>query len=391
MRRRAPAHSGPKRRLRTVADLVPSFHPRLPTARRLLPYLDRIDAGRQYTNWGPLACELERRLCEQFGLRGGSVISAASGTAALVGAMLATAGRAGSRRPLAIVPAFTFVATAIAVEQCGYTPYPVDVDAESWLLNPTRLTQKSLLGKAGLVVPVATFGRPLTQGPWIEFRSRTGIPVVIDGAATFEALSRRSTGLVGDIPVALSFHATKSFGTGEGGCVATTDEQLAMRVTRALNFGFYGSRSSRSASTNGKMSEYHAAVGLAEIDGWLRKRRALQNVADQYRRQMALASLEDRLLAGPEVASCYALFICRSGLEASNVQESLRNANIEFRLWYGEGLLKEPYFRDLPHGEIATTAAIAPRVIGLPVATDLTGSTVRRIVSAVRKGVSRGT
>jgi dTDP-4-amino-4,6-dideoxygalactose transaminase len=201
-------------------------------------------------------------------------------------------------------------------------------------------------------------------------------------------VSTHGVELVGTIPVAISFHATKSFGVGEGGCVVTTDQELGVRVTQALNFGFYGSRSCRSASTNGKLSEYHAAVGLAELDGWPQKRRMLQDTADRYQREMTRANLADRLHADLEAASCYVLFTCKSAVEASRVQASLRRASIEFRLWYGEGLLKEPYFRALPHGDLTTTDSIAPRVIGLPVAPDLTDATVRRIVSALRRGVS---
>src|SRR6476661_10558001 len=87
---------------------VPVLRPLLPTVDRLLPYLSRIDASRCYTNWGPLASELEGRLARRFGVGDHGVISASSGTAALVGAILATAGRATPDRPLAILPALTF-------------------------------------------------------------------------------------------------------------------------------------------------------------------------------------------------------------------------------------------------------------------------------------------
>jgi dTDP-4-amino-4,6-dideoxygalactose transaminase len=102
--------------------VVPVLRPRLPDASRLHRYLRRIDAAREYTNWGPLSREFETRLCDNFDVRHGSVITAASGTAALVGAILALTGRARREAPLAILPAFTFVATAAAVEQCGFSP-----------------------------------------------------------------------------------------------------------------------------------------------------------------------------------------------------------------------------------------------------------------------------
>ena len=102
---------------------VPVFRPQLPRCRDVLTYLRRIDATRIYSNHGPLLRELECRLSSCLGIPSGGVICASTGTNALIGAILATAGRATALRPWAIVPAFTFVATAAAVEQCGYQLY----------------------------------------------------------------------------------------------------------------------------------------------------------------------------------------------------------------------------------------------------------------------------
>src|SRR5215475_7865920 len=107
---------------------VPVMRPQLPRADDLLPYLRAIDASRFYSNNGPLVTALERRLAEHFRLPAGGVVCIGSGTAAIVGAVLASAGRARAERPFALLPAFTFVATASAVEQCGYRPYLADVD-----------------------------------------------------------------------------------------------------------------------------------------------------------------------------------------------------------------------------------------------------------------------
>jgi dTDP-4-amino-4,6-dideoxygalactose transaminase len=362
---------------------VPVLRPQLPDADRLLPYLRRIDAARIYTNWGPLASELEWRLSKHFGLPESSVVPASSGTAALVGAILAVAGRARPDRPFAIVPALTFVATAIAVELCGYRPYLVDVDADSWMLEIEHLDNHPLLDQIGLVVSVAAFGRPVAQEACLAFRRRTGIPVVIDAGASFEGVSDQPSQYIGDIPAAMSFHATKSFATGEGGCVVTTDERLSARVAQALNFGFYGTRESRSASTNGKMSEYHAAVGLAELDGWPRKRLALRALADRYRLHLDAAGVADRFVGAPGVAGCYALCRCADAQEAARVQQGLTQSEIDFRFWYGDGLLQQPYFQDLLHDRLEVTERVAPLIIGLPVATDLADAVIERVARAL--------
>jgi dTDP-4-amino-4,6-dideoxygalactose transaminase len=367
------------------SETIPVLRPLLPQADRLLPYLRRIDASRIYTNWGPLASELEGRLSGQFGLTDGGVVSASSGTSALIGAILASAGRATSDRPFAIVPAFTFVATAVAVEQCGYRPYLVDVDADTWTLSPDRVGDHPILDRTGLVVAVAAFGRPVPQRSWLVFRQRTGIPVVIDGAASFEGASADPRPYVGRIPVTLSFHATKAFATGEGGCVVTTDSQLSALVTEALNFGFYASRESRSPSTNGKMSEYHAAVGLAELDNWAEKRSLFRGTADRYRSRLAASGLNDRFVGAPDVAGCYALFRCGDEGEASRVQEALTRSNIECRQWYGRGVLTQPHFQHLSHDSLEITDHLAPLLIGLPVAADLSDEEIDRVASALEE------
>src|SRR5215469_5144983 len=257
---------------------VPVLRPQLPNADRLLPYLRRIDAARIYTNHGPLAAELETRLQHYLAVPAGGVVTASSGTLALIGAILAAAGRATEDRPLALCPAFTFAATANSAEQCGYRPYLVDIDAESWMLDPRRLDGHPALSRAGLVVPVSPFGRPVPQQPWWAFAESTGIPVVIDGAASFDRAAEIPERFLGPVPVALSFHATKGFATGEGGAVVSTEPELAQRVLQALNFGVRLARDPEMAGTNGKMSEYHAAVGLAEFADWGAKRQRLEAV-----------------------------------------------------------------------------------------------------------------
>ena len=362
------------------APLIPVLRPLLPSADRLLPYLRRIDETRLYSNYGPLSHELEGRLADALALPAGGLVCAGSGTAALIGAILATAGRASPERPLAIIPAFTFAATAAAVEQCGYSPYLADVDAESWMLAADRLIDHPERRRVGLVVPVAPFGRPVPQAPWRRFTATTGTPVVIDGAASFAGLAERPEALLGGIPVAISFHATKAFATGEGGAVATEDVALATRVAQALNFGISGVRDSRMAS---KMSEYHAAVGLAELDGWTEKLAAFRAVAERYREASAAAGLAERFYGAPDIGPNYALFRCRDATEAGRIVERLRRGGVDFRLWYGTGLHCQTYYADLQRDRLDVSDNLAPRLLGMPMAPDLGRATIARVVGVL--------
>jgi dTDP-4-amino-4,6-dideoxygalactose transaminase len=281
------------------------------------------------------------------------------------------------------MPAYTFVATAVAAELCGYQPYFVDIHDDTWLLEPEAIYWNPVLARTGVVLPVATYGRPVSQQPWLRFRESTGIPVVIDGAASFEGVTSAADPALGALPVALSFHATKSFGVGEGGCVVSTDLRAAVRVTEALNFGFYGSREARVASTNGKLSEYHAAVGLAELDSWPEKRALWESLSARYLRAAENFNLESRFPRHPPCAGCYALLHCADTEEALRVQASLVAEDIEFRLWYGGGLHTQPHFRRVSHDPLPVTSRLAPVLLGLPAAVDLPDASIDRVLSAV--------
>ena len=369
----------------TAADdaTVPVLRPRLPRAEALLPYLRRMDASRVYSNFGPLVREFEARLGAELGLDAHCVTSAGSGTAAIAGAILASAGRAGLARPLALMPAYTFVATAVAARECGFDPVLGDIDANRWMLDPQSALEHPALDRIGVVIPVSAYGRPVPQAPWRDFQERTGIAVVIDGAASFEALCRDPAGGLGNIPVALSLHATKSLGTGEGGCVLARDPELVARATQAMNFGFRHSRDSAAASINGKMSEYHAAVGLAELDGWQAKQAAFASVLGEYRRQTAAAGLAARLSTAPDVCSSYVLFQADNSEQSTALQSALSRHRVEFRLWYGLGLHRQTHFGQCQRSRLDETERLAPCLIGLPMAPDMTTGQIARVIRAL--------
>ena len=368
-------------------DIVPVMRPMLPDAERLLPYLRRIDAARLYSNFGPLTIEFQNRLVELFGVRADGIVAASSGTAALMAAILATAGPATPKRPFALVPAFTFAATAVAAERCGYRGYLVDVDPHSWMLDPERLVSHPALHQVRVVVVVAPFGRPVVQSPWLAFQKRTGVPVVIDAAASFDCVCDTPTQYFQELPTVLSFHATKSFATGEGGCIVSTDAALVDRAAQALNFGFHMSRDSASASLNGKMSEYHAAVGLAELDGWAMKQEMLRRVAACYREHLSRIIIRPRFFAWPDISGCYALHFCLGGDEVDRVQKELRRAGVDFRFWYGMGLHSQTHFSNSPRDTVDVTESLGQRLIGLPTALDMPEEVVARVVTAIHAGL----
>ncbi len=360
---------------------VPVGRPLLPSADAIAPYLRRLDRSRRYSNHGELVRLLETRLTALFGVPNTYTVSAASGTTALTAAILAVAGQATEARPFCLCPGYTFVAAVLAAEQCGYCVHFVDVDKDTWALDAATLARHPLLDRTGSVVATAPYGRRFSQTAWARFREQTGIPVVIDAAASVEALADDAKDLIGGIPIVLSLHATKALAVGEGGVIVCSDPAVARATTAALNFGFDGVRETTGPGLNGKMSEYHAAVGLAELDGWAIKRAALRRVAGRYCQVARAGGV--RLYAAPEVSSCYVLFEAATESHGQASQASLRGAGIDHRLWYGSGLHRERYFHAHPRDPLPVVEALAPRLIGLPVAPDLPDAVVDRIAAVL--------
>jgi dTDP-4-amino-4,6-dideoxygalactose transaminase len=369
-----------------AATRIHVYRAKLPASEALLPYLSEIDGRRWYSNHGLLVQRFQTRIGAILGV-GDGVITAASGWAALQAAILAAAGRASPSRPLAIMPSYTFVATALAAEQCGYLPYFVDVGEDDWVLTPQTLEDHPALSRAGVVIPVAAYGRGVAQEPWLRFRQATGIPVVVDAAAAFAALSTDPDRFLGDVPVALSFHATKPLSTGEGGAVVWSNIEGTLAAAKALNFGFLGSRECTGPSFNGRMSEYHAAIGNASLDEWDATRAKWHTTISHYARLAAEASLADRLILPPTVATSYALFRCEHADEAARVAKRLATQGIDHRHWYGLGLHTHAHFAAGERDNLPVTDRIAPVLIGLPSAIDLELEAIQEVVAAVQDAV----
>ncbi|MGF7153228.1 DegT/DnrJ/EryC1/StrS family aminotransferase [Novosphingobium gossypii] len=358
--------------------------PILPTADAIAPYLRLIDKARMYSNQGPLVRLLQQRMATLLSLPADTLVAASSGTAALTAAILAHAGEASTERPLALCPAYTFVATATAARHCGYEPYLADVSAQTWTLDPDQVTRHPMLARIGVVIPVSAYGRPLDVAAWSRFQQETSIPVVIDAAAAIEALATGTMRPEPNVPLALSFHATKAFGCGEGGCIVWSDPALAADARQATNFGFGDSRNSTAASLNGKMSEYHAAVALAELDGWAAKRAAFARAAQAYRAAAAREGLPaDTLMAHPDVASAYILHRRRDARSAERLRVALDAANIEARLWYGHGLHRHDHLLNAPRDALPETERLAGAMLGLPMGCGLGAADIARVVAVL--------
>lgn len=357
--------------------MIPVARPLLPSAGAILPYLERIDALRIYSNFGPLARELEARLAHHFGLSPGCAVSAANGTTALTATLVAlTRGVAG----VCLLPSWTFCASAHAAIASGLRPHFLDVDSQSWRLTP-ELAEQALgqIENVRAIMPVAPFGTPVDVTPWEELNKRTGIPVVIDAAAAFAGQQ------TGDIPVVISLHATKILGAGEGAIVLARNPELIVEVTRRLNFGFYGVRSASTAGFNGKLSEYSAAVGLAALDAWPETQHGWSQLLTRYQRALDARGVPR---VRPSNSGLTSTLVYSFPVDAKCLSLRLAEAGIGSLRWYNDGCHAEPSFSAFSRGPLPVTLALASSCLGLPFFLDLEEQALDRIVNTLAQSLS---
>jgi dTDP-4-amino-4,6-dideoxygalactose transaminase len=352
------------------------MRPKLPSAHRLTPYLESIDASRLYSNFGPLTAALEDRLAEHYGLKEGTVATVANAT---LGLAIALAVQQPAPGTLCAMPAWTFVASAHAAVMAGLVPYFVDVDPETWTLDPNKLLNELELAPAPVsaVMPVMPFGSPLDIARWDAFRSKTKLAVVIDAAAAFDSL------VPGSVPSVVSLHATKALGTGEGGFVVSTDNRIRDAVHMRSNFGFAGSRKAQAAAFNAKLSEYQAAVGHAALDEWRQTRAEWRDAANAYRNALGRSNqvfLQQGFGESWISSTCVLSFAQPA---ADRIEQSLTGCNIETRRWWGTGAHEHPATTSYPRGALPTTDVLARSTLAVPFYRDIGELEIGRVAEVV--------
>ena len=375
-------------RLRTgppIRLLVPD----MPEARELLPWLEEVDRNRWYSNGGPLVRRLEAGLVSLVGSRFPRPdlhgVAVSSGTTALALGLAGSGMGVGQR---VMLPALTFPATALAVRQVGSREVLVDVDPDSWSLTPEIALDALRYVDVDLVMPVAAFGRPQPIAAWDAFSEKNGIPVLIDAAAAFgsQPVGRRTA-------VAFSLHATKGFGIGEGGLLMAASAKLIEWAGRTSNFGFSGG-TVRTGGGNGKLSEYHAAVGLAQLGRFAGSEERRRSVWAAYRgRLRGLDSIQLQQATSDFLRSVLTVKVLAPG-GAKRLERRMNASGVQTRRWYHPPLYAHPAFSDAPcvgpHGgrHLPATAELAERLLGLPFHTLLKEEEVARVCALLQEGAA---
>jgi dTDP-4-amino-4,6-dideoxygalactose transaminase len=252
-----------------------------------------------------------------------------------------------------------------------------DVEPQSWLLTPRIARAAIAVSRIDAVMPVSTYGAAQDTAAWDAFVRDTGIPVVIDAAGSFG--NQRAGDLV---TLVFSLHATKSLSAAEGGFVISGNAGLVARVRRMSNFGIdLATGLVDTPGTNAKLSEYHAAIGLAMLERWRERADRRKQLHAMYVDLLG-AVCPSALLQNRPIDGVYSIMpvLLPPEVTASRVAIALEAQGIQTRRWYCPAIHHQPGFASAPKIDgLETVERLSERLLALPFHPFLSEADIRRV------------
>lgn len=239
--------------------MIPVNKPYLPAFDKYTKYLERVYEKAWLTNNGPLVQELKIRLEEYLGVK--NLLPVANGTLAMQ-----LAYKVFDLKGNAVTTPFTFIATSSSLAWEGIKPKFADIDPQTYNLCPIKAAQ-AIDEQTGAIVPVHVYGNPCDVEAFEQLGQRHNVKVIYDAAHAFGVRVNGNSVLNYGDASTLSFHATKVFHSVEGGAVIFKNSDDYERALLMTNFGIDTTTMNIvDGGINMKMSEFHAAMGLAILD-----------------------------------------------------------------------------------------------------------------------------
>lgn len=370
--------------IKPLKDPVYVTQPALPPLEEFTEYLRQIWDTKILTNNGPFHQQFEKELADYLGVKYISVF--ANGTLALVTALqaLRITGEV-------ITTPFSFVATTHSLWWNNIRPVFVDIEPEFFTLDPEKI-EAAITPQTTAIMPVHVYGNPCKMDAIQKIADTYGLKVIYDAAHAFGVTINGNSVLnYGDLSV-LSFHATKTFNTIEGGAIICHDEKTKRRIDSLKNFGFADEVTVVEPGINAKMNELQAAYGLVQlkhVDEYITKRKA---VAEMYRNELngikGIRVLND--IEGIRHSYTYFPVLIDEkeyGLSRDEVYERLKHYNIYGRRYFYPLISQFPTYRGLPSAKaenLPWATFIANKVICLPIYSDLDFEIVEFIVKLLK-------
>jgi dTDP-4-amino-4,6-dideoxygalactose transaminase len=343
--------------------------------------VDKVLESQQFI-MGPQVKQLEAEIAAFIG--SSFAVSCASGSDALLLALMALGVDSGDE---VITPPFTFVATAGSVARLKAKPVFVDIDRETYNLDPTRL-EAAITRRTRAIMPVHLFGLPAEMGKISEIARAHGIPVIEDAAQSIGA--RFGDKYVGDIGACgcFSFFPSKNLGgAGDGGMITTNDPELAERISVLRDHGSRKKYQYDLLGMNSRLDSLQAAILLVKFKHLEELTKARRRNAERYRRLFQQAGLDQviTLPIEPEgMRHVYNQFVVRTP-RRDQLKEHLRASGIPSEIYYPSPLHLQPAFAALGYGPGAfpQSEEASQHVLALPVFPQMTEEQQKMVVKSI--------
>lgn len=338
-----------------------------------------LDTG-QYVG-GHYVEEFEAEFAAWLGVE--HVISVSSGTDALKYALWALDLKPGDE---VITTPLTFIATAEAIALVGAKPVFVDVEPDTFLIDP-RKVEEAITDRTRAIIPVHLFGAVAEMDAINEISRRHNIAVVEDAAQAHGATYKeKKAGTLG-LSSTFSFYPTKNLSAfGEAGAVATNSSEIAERVFMLKNHGQKGAYYSVFIGENGRMDALQAGILLKKmkyIEVWNRKRKEL---AEIYIEELTGVEEIKFQKIPSEVESVYHLFVILHP-SRDRLKEELEKVGIPARVYYQVPLHLQPAFSYLGYkkGDLPMAEKISSELLALPIGPWMSEKDVKQVTSSLKK------
>lgn len=349
--------------------------------------LKEIEDSGTFTNYGPVNSRLEADLAAKLFDGKGGCLTVNNATIGLIIAVKeATA--PGKEQRFALMPSFTFAATAHAALWAGLTPLFCDVDEESWNMCPER--EDDLLEKYGdriaCIMPYACFGNNLDLDRYDRLSRTYRCGIVVDAAASLGSKEYGGSAFGAGFRHALvySMHATKTFATAEAGLIHSGDPERLARLRAMGNFGFGRPREATMPGLNSKLSEFGALLCLSKLETFEAIVARREAMAAAYVAALGPDFVLQKRRGGRLAYQFMpALLPEKRTRSREHILDAMGQEGIGCAHYFSPHLAEQAHFRDCPSGPLEVTARVAARVISLPMSDTITLEQVEEVCSTL--------
>ncbi|MCD4703676.1 MAG: DegT/DnrJ/EryC1/StrS family aminotransferase [Methanosarcinaceae archaeon] len=307
-------------------------------------------------------------------------IGVSSGTSAILLTMMALGIKKDDE---VIVPSHTFIASASPAKFLGATPVYVDVDPETYTIDPTQL-EDAISANTKAIIAVHLYGHPADMDPIMDIATSHNIPVVEDACQAHAGEYKgKRTGSMGDIGVFSFFPSKNMTVAGDGGMVVTSNEELAEKISMLRDHGRKEKYVSDMLGLNLRLSEIPAAVGreqLKHLPEWTDRRRA---VAAEYDR--LLADVVDTPTAAAWAKHVYHLYVIQTD-DRDGLAQYLKDNGISTGIHYPVPVHKQPCM-EAGDVELPVTDTLVDRILSLPMHPQMTDEQVQYVAEKIQEWV----